>query len=181
MSAVAPPSESRAAETGQGAFENYVLYVGPDAAEERVFCPGSRSCIPLAEQLGDINIQNVRTLLDEGVRLPGWLTGTPMLVDMTQKQAYKGSDALGHLKRLAGAQQAASERPPSHDEMNGVLPAGEVHLHGDGGMEAAFAAPAHAHGESSRFSDDKITDESLQRYMEARNNSKASAKPAVAP
>ena len=183
MSGAAASSSRPAAgdAAGRGAFESFVLYVGPDAVDPRIFCPGSRSCIPLAEQLGDINIQNVRTLLDEGVRLPGWLTGTPMLVDMENRQAHKGTDALNHLKRLCGSRDGAKERPPSHDEMNGVLPAGEAHLHGDGGLEAAFAAPANAHGESSRFSDEKITEESLQRYMEARNGNRPAAAGGPAP
>ena len=160
-----------------GTFENFVLYIGPDVRDPRVFCPGSRTCLPLAEKLGDINIQNVRTLLDEGVKLPSWLTGTPMLVDMTQKQAYKGTDALNHLKKLSAPPKAQSpeDPPPSHDEMMGVLPSGEAHLHSDGFGGAEFTAPAHAHGESSRFTDEKLTEDAVQRYMDARN--KASTDP----
>ena len=144
------------------ADSSYVLYVGPDAANPQIYCPGSRRCIGVAQAVTGINIQNVHMLMDEGVALPEWLSGTPMLVDMQRKQAFKGSDAL--YEAQSRAQRGRAPPPPAGPqppvEMSGV----NLHADDSDGFAAFDDPPA-----SSRISEGKITEEELQKYIAERN------------
>ena len=86
----------------------WVLYVSQDKESPEVFCPGSRRCLNIINQLGcDVNVQNVDAMIAKGVELPDWLNGTPILVNIKSKQALKGSRAIEQCKHI----QSPSDPP----------------------------------------------------------------------
>lgn len=83
-------------------FRSYVLYVAPRAngrgPEEK--CRGSQAALALIEAFReDVDVQDVSELQQRGDELPPWLDGTPCVVDTARKLAFKGSDAIEHLRR----------------------------------------------------------------------------------
>ncbi len=73
-------------------FKTYVLYVipGDDASEKAQ---------QMAAKYNDIQISNILTI--PPAKRPTWLTGAPILVNMKQNQAHKGSQALKELQEMS--------------------------------------------------------------------------------
>lgn len=128
---------------------------------------------PLQE---DTLIQDVEVLIEKGVSLPDWLDGTPILVDMSTKQAMKGTEAVNFINFYMEQQTRAHEERtqnsnqresiPSMEEMTGVLANGERLLHETSNFDPA---PPDADTMNLTNRDEKITDADLERYMEMRN------------
>ena len=148
-----------AADAESTAWSRYVLYVAHSHEEPDRLCTGSRKAMKLMEPVKeDVLVQSIDVLQEKGVALPDWLQGTPTLVDTSDKSAYSGTQALDHLKELAGGGKVATL-----DEMEGVAPNGRI----DVGFE-------HEHSMDSDVDADlgdggKITEEDVQRYMQRRN------------
>ena len=151
----------------------YVLYIGKDNHDPSVFCRGSKVLLDLIKPYeSQTLIQDVEILLEKGVNLPEWLDGTPILVDMSTKQAMKGSEAARYVQDLQKKEsfekssQRESDSPPSMEEMTGVLASGERLLHEDTNFDPA---PPDAETMKLTNRDEKITDADLEKYMEMRN------------
>lgn len=150
----------------------YVLYIGKDNRDPSVFCRGSKVLLELIKPFQEQTlIQDVEILMDKGVNLPDWLDGTPILVDMSNKQAMKGSEAARYVQDLQKKQNhekssEPSKEAPSMEEMTGVLASGERLLHDNSNFDPA---PPDAETMNLTNRDEKITDADLEKYMEMRN------------
>jgi hypothetical protein len=176
----------------------HVLYVAHAVHDEDALCKGSTLCVNIAKSMHKrdmVAIQNV-DILRKKQPLPSWLNGTPMLVDRTTNMIYKGTNAISEMKRLKMASSEEIEveiqsqpqviqtrgevkrqpgevkrqpgevkrQPEKEEEM------GYAHEEDDRPLdvfqmdtEAAMAA------EEARSS--KVTEEDLQKFMEARERS----------
>lgn len=150
-------------------FKRWVVYVGSDAHDETIFCPGSRAVMKLIDAIKeDVHVQSVDVLLEKKVALPEWLWGTPTVVDTTNRVAYTGTEAVNVIRDASGGNET---RAPTHDEMIGINAYGsQSELGTEDGDDAAsvFVAPI----DQARLSidmDKKVTDEDVQRYISSRN------------
>ena len=162
----------------------HVLYVAHAVHDEDALCKGSTLCVNIAKSMHKrdmVAIQNV-DILRKKQPLPSWLNGTPILVDRTTNMIYKGTNAINEMKRLKMASSEEIEveiqsqpqviqtrgevkrQPEKEEEM------GYAHEEDDRPVdvfqmdrEAAMAA------EEARSS--KVTEEDLQKFMEARERS----------
>ena len=80
-----------------------LLYVGKQH-NKSVFCPGSQMCLDYIEKnhLSNITLQDVQKLMSEDVSIPSWLDGTPILVNKSTGELFKGTDAVNALKSIQG-------------------------------------------------------------------------------
>ena len=114
------------------------LYVAPSKSDDSPMCIGSSECTQLIDDK-KLDVQIVWTADLE--HIPGWLKGTPTLVDLEKKRAYTGQKAIDFL----------DEMPPP--------------------LENTMPNPGIA-----SVSEGKITQEEVDRYIEARRaSSKANA------
>ena len=151
-------------------WKKFVLYIGSDARDRSVFCPGSKAAMEYGARIGeDVMVQNVDLLLERNHELPEWLDGTPVLVDMEDKQAFKGSECVRFLKDYIerGAEAAEKQQAPTMEEMNGVLPSGERLLHEE---EDNFTSTTESKEAFLMNRDNKVTDADLEAYMKMRNS-----------
>ena len=112
----------------------------------------------------DLLVQNVDVMLERGIELPVWLDGTPVLVDMTLKQAHKGQHAIRHLQQLGRAPPEEVEEVD--EEIQGILPGGERLLH----AELSNFTPTAQQEPVVMHRDDKITEADLKEYMKLRGS-----------
>lgn len=139
------------------------MYVASDRWDPSQFCPGSRKAIDLSKKYKeDVLVQSVDVLLEKGVDIPTWLTGTPTLVDTETKISYPGSHALKHLEQINNADNSP---PESLSEMEGV-PANGTYVAFE--SDDAFATQESV---QNPISDEKITDDDVQKYMQKRSRS----------
>lgn len=180
-----------------------VLYVGRSKQDPTEFCPGSLVCIALLEKLDEqIEVQDC-SILRQSQELPDWLNGTPIFIDRNNPEPKRGSDAVRALQHLVASQGSASKatqrnaqvsqqssgntrmqpeltRMPGNPRENitrhepaesntDVLPFGG--FDDDDKMDATSngAQP------NAPISNEKITEQDLQAYMQMRNSSPASA------
>ena len=153
-------------------FKRWVLYVAQDVEDPAVFCKGSRKSVALAEPIKeDVLVQSIDALLEKGVDLPAWLTGSPTLVDTNTHMAYVGSKALLQLETIKTGETEAT--PTSLNEMEGVAAhGGRVEFAQDDAFESQAVA-----GAESIVNDGKVTEEELQRYMTKRNQAQRQGPP----
>ena len=154
-----------------------ILYVAKDKNDTKKYCKGSTTCINMLNVVpeGFATVQDVHVLMDSQ-ELPSWLDGTPILVDTSLNEIYKGSDAIYHLsevltrlemtetfetpKEKANVQQ---RQPPRSDEMV------ETSANDGGSIEDVFAIDKDAQARANSASDSKVTSDEVQRLMEERN------------
>ena len=150
---------------GDKTFKRWVLYIGEDANDPNVFCPGSRKAMSLIEPIKeDVLVQKVETLLEKDIELPTWLTGTPTCVDTQTKLCYTGTEAISQLQEIT--QPARDKRSIGFDDMQGVSADGQI-LEFE--QDSAFAAPLQARDDVVQSG--KVTEEEVQKYIAARNAS----------
>ena len=134
-----------------------VLYVAHDLEDHEMMCPGSTLCLSLMEKVEDsvINVQDCDVLRKSKI-LPGWLNGTPIVIDENEGVPYKGKHAIKKMRMLQQQFPKTEEQPVAEQ--------------GDEDLDAAFKINVQPIQESSGG---KVTEQDLQRYMEARNASPA--------
>ena len=136
----------------------YILYVGHDARNPTVFCPGSRQALSLIDEndLQDVvTVQSVERLR-ENLTLPSWLSGTPTLVIRSKRQALRGSSAVDHLRTMGAKEES------SGDAWGMVAPGEAMHL----GSERNFEPTQE---DSSKYtSESKVTEGDLQAFIARR-------------
>lgn len=151
----------------------------------------------LVEKLdSDVQVQNC-TVLRQSTTLPAWLNGTPIYVD--QDAGYgplRGGEAIRALQELLETERAekneesrgrAPARPPGapprmqpsmtrqpSEQSREDAPATTMPPQMDE-IDEAMDTMANGASSNAGVSDAKVTDDMLQRYMEARNSSPASA------
>lgn len=179
-----------------------VLYVGHDRENPADYCPGSILCLSSVNKLHHTNVRvQDTTILRQHSKLPDWLNGTPILIDDENGVAIRGIDAYRHLQSLVATERehpvvenkpdSASTAPPRMQ----AIPTRQTASKKEGDM---FVAPqqqqpsaqtvdtmgfddddapqdATSHGVDSTMNNDKVTDQDLQRFMQQRNASPASA------
>ena len=172
-----------------------VLYVGSDKHDNELMCPGSMICLALAEQIPDdtVSVQNCDILRrTDNISLPDWLNGTPIFINEDEGIPYRGRDAVNQLKRILSSvlQKNKISREPMNQQMQPSM--GQQMQPSMGHqMQKSMDQPSAATEKDSledHFKMDvavqeeeprsgKITEQDLQKYMELRNNSPASAQP----
>ncbi len=178
-----------------------VLYVGHDRRNSLEYCPGSLVCLSLVEKIStDIQVQNC-SILRQSTALPDWLNGTPIYVDQGMNSGpLRGTDAVKALQELLEMEKrdevqedTLTARPPSMKQRpQGAMPRMEPLM-----TRQPSERPKERYQETVQvpeppiddeapdtmengasnapISDSKVTDDMLQRFMEARKNSPASA------
>ena len=140
-----------------------VLYVAHDLSDSDEMCPGSTVCLSIVEKIeeGLINVQDC-DILRESKELPEWLNGTPILVDDNEGVPHKGKDAIKKL-RLIASTNPRKVKASSRTQSIGPPESG-------GDLNDDFRLDVQQVEEPSSG---KVTEQDLQRYMEARNSSPA--------
>jgi len=122
----------------------YVLYVNKSYIVPNSYCPGSELCLASAHGRDDVLVQDVNSILEQGIELPPWLDATPCVVDTKYSTATRGSAAVRY---LSDAENAAVEAD-----------AGEV---GGSGV-------AEVEEEINDRDLPKVTEEDVQKMIQAR-------------
>ena len=188
-----------------------VLYVGRDRANPESFCPGSMVCMSLVEKIQlPIQVQDC-SVLRRHQRMPDWLNGTPIYVDQsTDATPLRGTDAVRALQTILSSQLPTEEEndpppPPQSSAVPRMQPMAtrepsarpprpdivpppvsnkqrEV-VRPDDAADDDLPPDTMANGTTSNapMRDGKVTDDDLQRFMEARKQSPASAQPSSTP
>lgn len=179
----------------------YVLYVGRDKHRPADFCPGSLVCLSIVEKIQqsdiDVQVQDC-TILKQSQQLPDWLNGTPILVcrgeDLDPQRGRAAVDALLELRRrqesgaALGRQKApSSSRPPparieavqtrQHAAQADLPPEPPMGFADDNVFEDEEEMVGGSSSVNAQIRSDKVTEEDLQKYMQQRNLSAASAVP----
>jgi hypothetical protein len=168
-----------------------VLYVGSDKYDKELMCPGSMICLALAEQIPEdsISVQNCDILRrTDNISFPDWLNGTPIFINEDEGIPYRGRDAVNQLKRVLSnvLQKNKTSREPIQMSMNQQMqptirqqtkpsmdqPTSATETDS---LEDHFKMDVVVQEDEPRSG--KITEQDLQKYMELRNNSPASAQP----
>ena len=143
-----------------------VLYVAHDLSDSDEMCPGSAVCLSIVEKIeeGLINVQDC-DILRESKELPEWLNGTPILVDDNEGVPHKGKDAIKKLRLIASTnpRKVKVSSRSSHTQSIGAPESGSD-LNDDFRLDVQQVEDQ---------SSGKVTEQDLQRYMEARNSSPA--------
>ena len=139
-----------------------VLYVSRDIQDPEMMCPGSIVCLAMIEKIEEnlINIQDCDVLRKSKV-LPDWLNGTPILVDDERGVPYRGKDAIKQL-RILQKQHPQRKKSKATEENKNSTDLND--LNSDFQMDVKPI---------QETSNGKITEQDLQRFMEARNSSPA--------
>lgn len=83
-------------------FKTYVLYVIPGD-------DSSQQALEIAAKFNDIQISNVLTV--PPAKRPRWLNGAPILVNIRENKAHRGSEALRELKKITAELLGESGSP----------------------------------------------------------------------
>ena len=151
-----------------------ILYVACDRNNPSMRCPGSRACLYVISQRKlDVHVQDVSELLAaENGELPGWLDGTPILLDEHTGELFKGTAAMRALEVVEPSRQSpgppaegSSEEADTHPL--GCLPRGLEHCGDD---DATLGVEPTRQG-CDRLSDSKITERDLEEFIRTRNAS----------
>lgn len=79
--------------------QQLVLYVNKFYESATDYDPGSSECLKIVQGQSDCLVQDVDHILSQGVQLPAWLDGTPLVVDTKSSTAVKGSSAIAFLRQ----------------------------------------------------------------------------------
>jgi len=171
-----------------------VLYVASDKYDNKVMCPGSTVCISIAKEIPEnvLSIQNCDILKQSTQEIPEWLDGTPLLINEEEGVAYRGREAISKMHELANimkrktrkreTKQVPQNQVPQNQAQNQVpqnqVAQNQVHDFNpqeNSSLDDHFKMDVQPQLEETRT--DKITEQDLQKYMELRNASPASAAP----
>ena len=92
-----------------------MLYVNKSYSAPGKYDAGSQACMDLVSDREDVTIQDVDSILKQGVDLPQWLTATPCVVDTQTNSALQGSAAVDMLTHLEAAPSVKQEEVPISD------------------------------------------------------------------
>ena len=150
-----------------------------------------------------ITVQNC-TVLRKTNTLPDWLNGTPIFIDNEEGTPYRGTDAVNILKHKLRQEQQSDQQvrhaPKNNGSTNsrGPMRPDMQRMGGDIDKKAAPKYPEEAPESDEDYDDsganfeldttedgdpsqsnaeirsEKVTEQDLQKYMEQRNQSKAS-------
>ena len=177
-----------------------ILYVASDKDNPTELCPGSIVCVNISEKLPEdfLQIQNCDVLRQKNAELPDWLNGTPIFINSDEEVPYRGKDAIKklqaifrnyehHLKQQETANMKSqisnnskSHRSQQQQQQRQYEPQQqrqkeESHAQfslNEESLDDAFKINADPN--AMETSSGKITEQDLQKYMEQRNQSKAS-------
>lgn len=180
-----------------------VLYVGFDRADPTELCPGSLLCREVVKKLDvDIVVQNCHLLRKER-ELPDWLNGTPILARDDGSPPLRGREALQHLRAMLrkhpnvpavtskeeqrsvpqarsppalGRAPQEQAQPGAHESFSPIANASAAFDEDEPEDAPLFDMEGAAAG-NAPIGSGKINDDDLQQYMNARNQSPASAAP----
>ena len=169
-----------------------VLYVGSDFNEEDAMCPGSTVCLALAEKIPDeaLSIQNCDILRKTTIEFPDWLNGTPILINEEEGIPYRGTDAVRKMREVVKEHEKSANSEHSRKKNSSSDQSRDREPQKGQGQKAQKAQKAQdspAQSLDDHFTmevspqtetrTDKVTEQDLQKYMEMRNASPASAQP----
>ena len=151
-----------------------LLYVAKDKRKSS-YCPGSRACLEIIGHIQnpDIQIQNVNKLISDGIELPGWLNGSPILVNKNTGEIMRGTAAVEFLKKQINThihktdKDTVDKTQQDTTEMEGILPDGLTFCED---MDNPLGIQAEEIDES-KINDGKVTERDLEEYMRKRNES----------
>ena len=175
-----------------------VLYVGRDSEDPDAFCPGSITCMALVEKIEhDITVQDC-SILRETQALPEWMDGTPIFVDRANPTPLRGTDAVLMLQSIVKTQEKktapqAERRQPAGaaahrmQPLNTRQPGNKAPVpqqqptssfsEDENGADEPLDTMANGSTANAPIRDDKVTDDDLAKFMEARKHSPATATP----
>ncbi len=147
---------------------HYVLYVGHDNRNPSNFCKGSMSCMQHLTELPDdlIHIQDV-DILRQKQKLPSWLNGTPILVDKTTLQKYKGTAAVNKLESIKNSRD--TNNTSKVEDITDTLNTQHSLNEDSPNLDDAFKIDAVAAQTKER--DGKVTEQDVQAFIAQRNAS----------
>jgi len=170
-----------------------VLYVGSDLNEEDAMCPGSTVCLALAEKIPDemLSIQNCDILRKTTIEFPDWLNGTPILINEEEGIPHRGTDAIRKMREVIKEHEknanSGHRRQKNNSSDQSREPQSSQKGQGQRVQNAQKAQDSPAQSLDDHFimevspqtetRTDKVTEQDLQKYMEMRNASPASAQP----
>ncbi len=150
------------------------LYVGFDPLRSGKYCVGSEVCMRIVRDSGlesEVRVENLNTIVQQQTRddLPGWLDGTPTLVDVTKKRVHHGSaardrlldlaDMAATMKKSGGGKRGGETTTRTLESQHPQIDRSAAGIHGGGSRGGgAAAAPAAA---DARFSNEKMSFSSL--------------------
>jgi hypothetical protein len=142
-----------------------VLYVAHDLYSENDMCPGSTVCLSIMEKIEEnlINVQDC-DILKQSKDLPKWLNGTPILVDDEDSIVYRGRDAIKQMHILS------RQHPRQHTRQSTYTPQKNESKGTSDSLEDDFHMNVQSVEEQSNT---KISEQDLQKFIEARNSSAA--------
>lgn len=165
-----------------------VLYVASDKQDKKVMCPGSTVCIALAKDIPEnmLSIQNCDILKQSTQEIPDWLNGTPLLINEKEGIPYRGREAINKMHELINLIKSKPKKRrepeaqlPNQQNSNQTLQESSINNQpsndGPSSLDDHFKMDVQPQLEETRS--DKITEQDLQKYMELRNASPASAAP----
>ncbi len=99
----------------------FVLYVNKCYNDMTQYDVGSSQCLKIIETFKDrILIQDIDSILENGIELPSWLDGTPIVVDTKDSTAHKGERAVSLLldvmNRIATEKKTEDTEPTLDDQ-----------------------------------------------------------------
>ena len=144
--------------------EDYILYVGLDARDKTLFCPGSRRAIAIVDEGGlRVLVQSVDAVRRRKPPVPKWLCGTPTLVSRAERRALRGTAAIEHLEELMTRRRKSDAE--ANAEVRGMIAPGEsIFLGGETNFEPLVGEDAAKYDESRG----KITEADVQRALDRR-------------
>lgn len=139
-----------------------ILYVAKHYKKDE-YCIGSQKCISLiqSKNIDSIDIQDVNKLINENIKLPNWLDGTPILVDKETGEVFKGTDAVQKINKL---KNKMPKEEISSENIEGVLPNGLTFCESSDEPLGVFPDTTELPAENG-----KITEQDLELYMRKRN------------
>jgi len=173
-----------------------VLYVASDKNDRKVMCPGSTVCISIAKDIPEhvLSIQDCDILKQSKQEIPDWLDGTPLLINEEEGIPYRGREAISKMHEISSFVKAKSKkRRESQKQAHAQLPPPPPPQQQQNNENRDFQLPNDATNSAQQSSlddhfkmdvqqldetrSDKVTEQDLQKYMELRNASPASAPP----
>tara|TARA_B100001778_G_scaffold306891_1_gene286537 strand:- start:429 stop:944 length:516 start_codon:yes stop_codon:yes gene_type:complete len=162
-----------------------VLYVASDKKNKDAMCPGSIVCLAIAEKFSedDISIQNCDILREQTDEIPDWLNGTPLFINEEEGIPYRGKDAIDKMNTLGKKMKRSNKVENPHgmtqinsriENENSNIPQQNTENVSSDPLDDHFKMDVQPQEEQSSG---KITEHDLQKFMELRNNSPASAQP----
>ena len=138
-----------------------ILYVAKNFTNT-AYCAGSSKCINLikSKNITNIVVQDVDKLRSEGVDLPKWLNGTPILVNKTTGEIFKGTEAVETISEIQESNNLCDEK------IEGVLPESLTFCQSSEEPLGVFPEMT-----ETNHSEGKITERELEMYMRKRNGS----------